>query len=350
MQTKTIQEGLATITISSETKISKQLNVFYNPVMKTNRDLSIAVLNAWSKKDLHICDLMAASGTRSIRFFLELEKNKIKHITINDYSKKAIKSIKDNLKQNKLEKNKKITITCKDADIMLLESTGFDYIDIDPFGTPVVFLDAACKRLSRDSILAITATDTSSLAGTYPKTCKRNYDAIPLHTGIMHEIGIRILIRKCQLVAAQYNKALTPILSYFKDHYYRVFFECHKGRQKADAIMQQHGTITVKNETIGPLWKGRLWDTAFVATMHTEQKESQRFLDVLKKEMTIQHLGFYDIHALCKEEHVQIPRYDRLFAAIEKTGNAVTRTHFSLEGITSTIGEQALREIIKSLS
>ncbi|MCU0373510.1 MAG: ATP-binding protein, partial [Ignavibacteria bacterium] len=42
---------------------------------------------------------------------------------------------------------------------------GFDYIDIDPFGSPCPFLDAAIKRLSRGGILAVTATDTSALAG-----------------------------------------------------------------------------------------------------------------------------------------------------------------------------------------
>ena len=56
----------------------------------------------------------------------------------------------------------------------------------------------------------------------------------------MHETGIRILIRKVQLIGAQFEKALTPIFSFYADHYYRVFFKCEKGKKKADEIVKQH--------------------------------------------------------------------------------------------------------------
>ena len=41
MSSKIIQEGEALITIPTQTKISKKLPVFYNSVMKANRDISI---------------------------------------------------------------------------------------------------------------------------------------------------------------------------------------------------------------------------------------------------------------------------------------------------------------------
>ena len=44
----------------------------------------------------------------------------------------------------------------------------------------------------------------------------------------MHEIGLRILIRRVQLAGSVYDKALIPILSYSKEHYMRVFFKCEK--------------------------------------------------------------------------------------------------------------------------
>ena len=56
-----------------------------------------------------------------------------------------------------------------------LESAGFDYIEIDPFGSPTDFLESSIVRLSRRGILAVTATDTAPLCGTYPNTCKRKY-------------------------------------------------------------------------------------------------------------------------------------------------------------------------------
>ena len=207
---RSITESSTTILASTGT-ISKQLEIFYNPVMKFNRDISILLLNALNKK-MQIADPLAGSGIRSIRFIKELNKGIITSIAINDSSTNAVRAIKKNVKLNKI-KNKNIVISNKDANEFLLSSKGFDYIDIDPFGSPNPFLDAAVKRLARDGILAVTATDTAPLAGTYPNACKRKYWAIPLRNHLMHEVGIRILIRKVQLIGIQYDKALIPIFS-----------------------------------------------------------------------------------------------------------------------------------------
>jgi tRNA (guanine26-N2/guanine27-N2)-dimethyltransferase len=343
---QTITEGKATITVPINQTISKQLEVFYNPVMKINRELSISVINAWDKNDLCISDLFAASGIRSIRFLKELKKD-IKRIIINDYDEKAIENIKKNLKQNNLEENDMIIIRQEEADLLLLKENGMDYIDIDPFGSPVPFLDAAAKRLSRNSILAITATDTSSLAGTYPNVCRRMYNARPRKGQSQHEIGIRILIRKCQVVAAQYDKALTPIFSYFKDHYYRICFKCEKGKKKVDEVMKQHNTIQIKRDTVGPLWVGKLWDTSFVDKMETNDEETTKFLNTIKAEMHIDQVLYHDLHEICSDLHVTVPKYAPLIHKIQDTGHKVARTHFTLDGIRSTISEEELKKLIK---
>ncbi len=336
-----ITEGKAKLIVSQDKKISKKLEVFYNPVMQFNRDMSIAVLNAVSNKHMQIADIMAASGVRSIRFLKELKKSKIASITLNDYSKKAIQQIKKNLKNNNLAKDKRIILKNKEANLFLLESTGFDYIDIDPFGTPVPFLDAACKRISRDGILAVTATDTSALAGAFPTACRRKYSAVPLHGPIMHEIGLRILIMKCQQIGAQYDKALLPIFSYSKDHYMRVFFLCLKGKSKADDILKQHKM----HRTAGPIWVGQLWDKELLKQMKSDDK----FFNIILQEAEIDTVGFYDIHALCKKNHLMIPKYSVLMDAIQKKGHIVTRTHFTDTGLRTTMKEEEITEIIKKL-
>ena len=100
-----IKEGAAIIRISKIGKISKEMGVFYNPVMSLNRDVSVLLLNSMDKNNLQIADPLAASGVRSIRFLKELGKNKIKNISINDMSNDAIKSIKNNLALNKIRFN-----------------------------------------------------------------------------------------------------------------------------------------------------------------------------------------------------------------------------------------------------
>jgi tRNA (guanine26-N2/guanine27-N2)-dimethyltransferase len=264
---KLIKEGKAIIKISGKEKISKKLPVFYNPIMKFNRDISVLLLNSINKNNLQIALPLAGTGIRGIRFLKELKKGKIKTVFFNDNNKKAIKIIKENLRLNKIKN--KIKIHNKDANLFLLESSGFDYIDVDPFGTPNPYLDAAVKRLSRDSILAVTATDTSALCGTYPKACLRKYWAIPSRTEIMHAVGLRILIRKIQLIGMQYEKALTPMFSYSKDHYMRVILKCEKNKSKTNEILKQHKIIN----NAGPMWSGKLWDNKLVKRMCQLQKK-----------------------------------------------------------------------------
>src|SRR3989338_9641815 len=130
-----VQEGKAKIKVLPSRKISKEMDVFYNPVMEFNRDISVLLLNSIEKNNLIISDPLAATGIRSIRFLLELKKSKIQSISINDYSSKAVKSMKNSLALNKIKKNKKIIIQNEDANLFLLNSKGFDYIDVDPFGS-----------------------------------------------------------------------------------------------------------------------------------------------------------------------------------------------------------------------
>lgn len=49
-----ITEGLANLYVPKQKKISRKLPVFYNPVMKLNRDISILLLNSLPDKKLQI--------------------------------------------------------------------------------------------------------------------------------------------------------------------------------------------------------------------------------------------------------------------------------------------------------
>ena len=84
-----IKEGKAVIRIKKAAKISKAMEVFYNPIMNLNRDITVLLLQQFPP--MNICDPLAASGIRSIRFAKEL---KYKSININDLSKKSVNSIK----------------------------------------------------------------------------------------------------------------------------------------------------------------------------------------------------------------------------------------------------------------
>ncbi|MBI4452774.1 hypothetical protein HY637_05060 [Candidatus Woesearchaeota archaeon] len=349
-----INEGAAKIRINKIEKISKEMGVFYNPVMSLNRDISILLLNSVNKANMQTADPLAASGVRSIRFIKELGKNKAKNISINDINKNAVKSIKENLALNKIQykNNKKIFITNKDANLFLLNSNGFDYIDIDPFGSPNFMLDSACRRLARGGILAVTATDTSALCGTYPKACVRKYWAVPKRDFMMHETGLRILARKAQLIASQYDKALTPIFSYSKEHYMRVFFRNEKGRNKADEILKLHGIFN----NAGPMWLGRLWDRNLCDKMRKnslknkifrENGELVRFLRIISDESKIDAVGFYDLSSIAEKYGIKsLPKKYLIKENIRKSGYEASDTHFKSEGIRSDIHLSRLSKIL----
>jgi tRNA (guanine26-N2/guanine27-N2)-dimethyltransferase len=334
-----VREGAATVRVPAAEKVSREMEVFYNPAMKLNRDVTVLLLKVVGKQrkkeerdfgGFAIGSPLAGTGVRECRLLVELEKGLIKEIAINDYSKDAVTLIKKNLLLNKKNLNSKdIRVSCGEANRFLLESRGFTYIDLDPFGTPNPFLDAAVKRLQRRGLLGVTATDTAALAGTYPAACRRKYWAEPMRNHLMHEAGLRILVRKVQLVGAQYEKALVPVFSYAKDHYMRVFFLNERRKKAADVILKNHQYLHYcprclnvgssnsntkiccggSTRVAGPLWAGQLWDAGLASKIARTnrdwrygQPENQKLLDTIASEAKAPAslLGFYPLNLVRK--------------------------------------------------
>lgn len=349
---KIVKEGKAIIRVEDTAKVSKEMEVFYNPVMRHNRDITILILSCLDKDAMQIASPMAGSGVREIRLLLELPRKKIREISINDYSAMAVKSIRSNLKLNKIKLGKKIIVSKDDANLFFIKSTGFDYIDIDPFGSPNPFLDSAAKRIARDGVMAVTATDTAALTGTYPEVCRRKYWAAPLKNELMHETGLRILIRKAQLVAAQYDKALIPIFSYFKEHYFRVFFRCVKGKKETDSVIGKHCSF----QGCGPIWNGKLWDSQLAEKMYKKAAENDdvydnslvSFLRTIKDESAIDQTGYYDVHKIVKRGKISsIPRKGILIKNLQGKGYLASETHFSGTGIRTNATEETFKRILR---
>lgn len=363
----TITEGRAKLLVPRAEKISREMPVFYNPIMKLNRDISVLLLNSVESRKMRIADPLAGTGVRSIRFALELEKDKIKSISANDHSQAACSLIRKNISLNTV---KNIEISSMDAN-QFLAGRGFDYIDIDPFGYPGPFTDAAAKCLSRNGILAVTATDTAALCGTAPSACARKYWARPMKNEFMHETGLRILMRFAQLIFSKYDKSLIPLFSYSREHYMRMFFISKKGN--AHKILGQHGFILYcrkclerkvskdifnkkecscgsKLEYAGPLWLGNLWDRKTLGIMVKKNKDAElgKFLKVISDESKINSAGFYNIHEICSKYKLNVPKTEALIKAIRKT-HRVSMTHLSPLGIRTRLSPKRLAQIIKSI-
>lgn len=348
--------------------VSKAMPVFYNPVMKLNRDVSVLLLKAWDKNNLRIADVLAGTGVRSLRFLKELPSKKISRALVNDASPEAVKRIKQNFKLNKVSQ-RKASIHSHDASACLLGEKAMDYIDVDPFGSPNPFLDASVKKIRPHGILAITATDTAALAGSAPASCKRKYWAEPLRNECMHELGLRILVRKAQLVGAQYEKALVPVFSHATAHYYRAYLHFAPGAKQVKNVLATHGFVLFCNNCgnravsqtrlgvcckkrmvfAGPLWLGKLWNSALVARMRgLAGKEAKTLLDLIFSEAKTSLVCFYDLHKLCSRLGIGAVRKKQVTKEIRKKGYAVAETHFSARGIRTDAPVSVLKRILLS--
>ncbi|MCK5476795.1 MAG: hypothetical protein KAI55_02660 [Candidatus Aenigmarchaeota archaeon] len=350
-------------------KITSKAEVFFNPEMKFNRDISCLVLacNFESKiegRDSYlVCDSMAASGIRTIRYFKELEKIEKKYkkqifsIYSNDINQQAISQIENNLRLNKLDDliDKKIILSQKDANCLVLRNK-FDFVDIDPFGSSVYFLNSFFANSMHKSILATTYTDTAPLCGTYPKTCFIRYFAKPAHIDNMHEIALRILIAKINIISAMHEKIYHPLLSFSKRHYFRLFGEsrksskgklkenmknigymlyCSKCMERKFVELDLFNNLKIcscgeKYNYAGPLWTGALHDTGFCKKLlsYTEDKKMKDFIEIIKEENEIDGIC-YSIHEFGKTAKMDILKTNEMISRLKKNGFNASRCHLS---------------------
>ena len=381
-----ITEGKAKIWVPkySGKDVSSRMPVFYNPVMRSNRDITLFLLAAAAKiygiKKWKIADPMAATGIRGIRILLELGSSKIERLRMNDYSAAAVDLIKKNLKLNKIKEGKKVAVENNEANKFLLNNPGFTYIDIDPFGYPGIFLDAAVKKLSHNGMLAVTATDTSALAGTAAAAGRRKYLATPLKNSFMHETGIRIMVRLVQLIGAMHEKALLPVFSYYKEHYIRAFFTCKTGAGRVDAILDMHkeilycgrcGETRIDGEKClscsscrntmakaGPVWAGNLFDRRLVSEMAVAAEKNsyidekmKAFLKVAAEEAANEDkcgVGFYAVEDLCEKHRIgQQPKTAGVIRMLRQKGYAASATHCTTTGVKTDAPVAAVVAAVK---
>lgn len=361
MRFHTIVEGETKIVVPKvlHTKgPGKKGGVFYNPVMEFNRDVSVMVLNALSKN--RILDGLAGTGIRGVRIANEVGGN----VVINDGSKEAYEIIKRNIKLNNLDnafaENKNLNI--------LLSESRYDYIDIDPFGSPAPFIDSAMRGVKcdgkcqkrfpsilgkaigfskeKDGVIAVTATDTATLCGVYPKTCLRRYSAMPLKTEYAKEIGLRILIGFCVREGAKYDLGFKPLLGHSTDHYFRVYLQAEKGAKEADKCMEKIGYVlhdfktgerkickeADKNYSIaGPLWIGKLFDKKFLNKIEVKdyfgtKKRIKKMLGLWKDEANASAL-YYEVNNIAKMVKTSPSSMKNILESLKQ--HNTSRTHFS---------------------
>ena len=349
--------------------------------MEMNRDLSILAIQVFQKqedREINICDLFGGSGIRGVRYKNEIDG--VGEVSINDISETANHFERHNIELNNLDD---VEVYQHDASMFLRMKRGeFDVIDIDPFGTPSPFMDSAGYGARRNSLLCVTATDTSALCGTYQEPCIRKYNSKPYKSEYCHETGIRILAGFVALTLSKYAKYIEVKMSHSTEHYMRLYLEIKKGSKRTDESLKNIGYIShcknclhrqvsnglaspieevcpVCGEKLvhaGPLWIGAIQDADFIEKMIDEanhkkintEKDALKLLNACLLEACAP-ATFYDVHTVCKSLKISAPKLDLIFDEIKNQGFIAIKTHFNPLGIKTNATIKDIEKILISL-
>lgn len=347
-------------------------DAFYNPRMEMNRDITVACLEALPEISTYI-DVMSASGIRGIRVKKEVS-HKIE-VTSNDWDVPACELIKKNAEANGV--NLKVSNCGANT---FLSQHQFDFVDIDPFGTPAPYINSVCWASKR--AMGITATDTAPLCGAHLKSGIRTYAAYPLKTEYYAEMGLRVLLGKVAREEAKYDRALKPLLCHTTEHFVRLYLGVTHGRAIADAMMKDLGFIVhcfkckyrvelrglavqapekcpvcgAKVKVGGPIWLGVTKDNAFVdkviqvleAGQFNKKERAVRMLSLVRQELDT--ATFYDQHAICRDLKATPTDITTLLEDLKRQGYTASRTHYLGVGFKTDAPIGIIRGTILRLS
>ena len=332
--------------------------VFFNEQMAFNRDVSVMFLRALGKH-MKVADCMTATGSRAVRIANEVPDTEV---VANDINPGTIPYIEENIRLNNLTncRASRENLHC------LLAKEVFDYVDLDPFGSPVPFLHSAIQGCKRNGILAVTATDTAPLAGAHRPKCERRYGARPLRGPMCHEGALRILIGFVAREAAKFDKGVIPLLSFSIDHYVRAYVLLRNGAAAADESLSKMVYMSYDPDTLersvsrtpderhvyGPLWGGQLFDRDILGRMSPEGmadvRRCERMLEIWRGEIDSNPFQ-YDMSEVASNLKVSTPRYDVFMEEMAKHGK-VSRTHMSPTGFKTELPVETMKEIFLSVS
>jgi tRNA (guanine26-N2/guanine27-N2)-dimethyltransferase len=361
-----------------EQRLRSMAPVFYNPVMKTNRDTAVLVLRAHQRslgRGVTACEPMAGSGVRGIRLAIEVDS--VDRVVMGDLSPSAIRLGELNAEMNSV--SDRVGLRLLDANLLLslhcYPGGRLDYVDVDPYGSPAPFMDTAVRSVRNHGVVAFTATDMAPLCGVNPESCLRKYEAAPLAGEFCHETAVRLLTGAVVRAAAVHERAATPLFSYYSDHYVRVYCRLDRGKRRADAQLAQMGYIkhcpeclhretSMDNKTEpckvcgsetrvgGPIWLGDQSDQEYLSLMLEDSTldylAGSKAVKLIR--MVVDESGyppwFYDIDSVCSQIGVRSMATEEALTRIREVGYRVSRSHYGEKAIKTDASMVELKKVL----
>jgi len=371
-------------------QITASLPVFYNSRMRLNRDISVLFLSAYLKdnKIETMCEPLTGSGVRTLRYLIECPGDFTAKLF--DVNPNAIEITRKNIKALNLEE--RAHVIQGDAKILLLTESRkkrFDSVDIDPFGTPAPYLNAAIQSLNPDGgLLAVTATDMPVLCGAYQKVALRRYGGFSVRAPFVHEIAVRLLEGFVFRVAGFNDCSITPLAVLSTDHYIRTWIKIEADRKKSNSQTENLGVIRfcegcMQTQTIpqtlkyeenvfehavpncrgliriaGPLWIGDMFKAKQLKCAQEifnqddasyYHRRVPRILEEMIEENALIDIPFIDLHSLCDLHNLTPPKNSDIIEYLKSSGYSVARTHFRPTAIRTNAPIAEVVSAIKDL-
>ena len=120
-------------------------------------------------------------------------------------------------------------------------NSGRHWVDIDPFGSPVSFIDSAIQSMARTGVLEISATDSAALTGSSKNPLMRRYGAKVKTDGLAQDSGLRVLLANVARIAAKYDRKIEPLMSIWDSHHLRISIKVIKSIEAANKVEDNLG-------------------------------------------------------------------------------------------------------------
>jgi tRNA (guanine26-N2/guanine27-N2)-dimethyltransferase len=305
-------------------------------------------------------------------------------VVISDISERAVELAKYNVRLSGLQD--RVTVKHKDANCLLschgAPRKRFDTVDVDPFGSPVPYLDSAIRALRNNGLLAVTATDLAPLCGVHSKACVRKYGGKPLRTEYCHELAVRLLAGCIATVAAKHDIGIRVVFSHCTDHYVRVYVEIGYGAKKADRSVKNLGYMlhcfscmhreTAKNpfakriekcpecgskmDYAGPLWLENIFDKRFCELMAKENMHKAfrnsgkiaKLLSLAKGEAEAP-VTYYVLDKISDKLALPVPSVDAMLQILRDSDFQAFPTHFNSRGIRTDAPALTVQKLLRKL-
>ncbi|CAM6128891.1 unnamed protein product [Calypogeia fissa] len=349
-----------------------------------------------SVKPIRVLEALAASGLRALRYAKEIDA--VGSVVATDNDRMAFEACERNIRLNGPIAAQKVEAKHVDARLfMLTHEKEFDVVDLDPYGSPSIFLDSAVQTIADGGLLLCTATDMAVLCGNNGEVCYSKYGSYPLRGKYCHEMALRILLTCIESHANRYKRYIVPLVSLSVDFYVRVFVRIFTSAKMIKATpsklsyvyqcvgcdsyqFQPVGRIAYKNNSArympghgptilpdckecgkhfnmgGPMWAAPIHDPAFIQSTlsaATAMKKRYPAFDKLHSILTavseelVDVALYLNLHSMSATLKCTPPSATLYRSAVANAGYRISSSHANPLGVKTDAPMEVLWDIMR---